>query len=166
MDKSSSISYFDYFCNFHYFCQSLFSPSREGYHSCSMACVRAALRLRLDSLSRQRSIWYLNTCGPRWLLRSSTHGRSNPSIRSFAVKISKPKTNSKTRQSQGPQPSLLPVKGNQSPIPTRYESFAQSLAGRSSSTLLYQAPAFTSFNLFCYLTATFCFAYGAINLRK
>ena len=131
-----------------------------------MAGVRAALCLRLDSLSRQRSISYLNTCGSRWLLRSSTHGRSNPSIRSFAVKISKPKLISKTRQSQGPQPSSLPVNANRSPIPTRYESFAQSLASRSSSTLLYQAPSFASLNLFCYLMAGFCFAYGAINLRK
>lgn len=129
-----------------------------------MACVKAALRL--DSLSRQRCICYLNTCASRWLLRSSTRGRSSPSIRNFAVKISKPNLKSKTRQSQATQRSLLPGSANRSPIPTGYESFAQRLAGRSSSTLLYQAPSFVSLNLFCYLAAGFCFAYGAINLRK
>lgn len=46
-----------------------------------------------------------------------------------------------------------------------YQTIEQSLARRSSPTLLYQSPPFKLFLLGYYLTGGFCFAYSVVNFR-
>lgn len=46
-----------------------------------------------------------------------------------------------------------------------YQTMGQSLARRSSPTLLYQSPPFKLFFLGYYLAGGFCFAYSVVNFR-
>ena len=134
-----------------------------------MACLRATLRLRLEFPPSRLRAWHPDPCLRKPLFDSCILGRPNVSIRGFAVKTFKPKSDPKAR----PDPSLqlsLPSRATQQPNPTSYVSsyvsFRQSLAKRSPSILLYQSPSFSWLYLVCYVVAGFCFTYSIVNLGK
>ena len=76
---------------------------------------------------------------------------------------------SKARElaSKTPQISLVQSKANLKHAASKgsnsYKSYADTLALRSSPTLLYQAPSPTSYIAGCFLLGGFCFTWAAIN---
>lgn len=76
--------------------------------------------------------------------------------RRFATKVASPlKAHPKVVSRNVPQPLRA----------GEYQTMEQSLARRSSPTLLYQSPPFKLFSLGYYLAGAFCFAYSAVNFR-
>lgn len=76
--------------------------------------------------------------------------------RRFAMKVASPlKAQPKVVSRNAPQPLRA----------GEYQTMEQSLARRSSPTLLYQSPPFKLFCLGYYLAGGFCFAYSVVNFR-
>ncbi|KAL5327049.1 hypothetical protein ACEPPN_004739 [Leptodophora sp. 'Broadleaf-Isolate-01'] len=69
----------------------------------------------------------------------------------------------KIKTSNTPAKAPTPAKGPALVTPTGYKSYAMSLAEKTHSTLLYQAPSHTMYMLTCYGTAGFCFTYATIS---
>ncbi|KAI9722454.1 MAG: hypothetical protein M1828_004701 [Chrysothrix sp. TS-e1954] len=81
-----------------------------------------------------------------------------PTPRPYARKASKPPT----RTSKPPSPP--PTRPPPSPYQNDLASYTSILAAKSSPTLLFQAPAWTSYPMACYTIGGFCCAYGLYNL--
>ena len=83
-------------------------------------------------------------------------------VRQLTVKTQKPALRQLNSKPQTPARPLQASKGSQA----GYESFSESLARRSSPTVLYEAPSPYLYMTGCYVLATACFAYAGFNFES
>ncbi|KAK0112980.1 hypothetical protein ONS95_014694 [Cadophora gregata] len=132
---------------------SAFSRGCLLRHQCAYKIPRTA-HFFLLSTSYQQPRFISSTT----LLQAAKNVRSSTPLK---------KVIQKKKPSSTPLKSASTVKASAPPAPTPaplvYKSYATSLAEKTHSTHLYEAPSHTVYILTCYGTAGFCFTYAAIS---